>query len=123
MTPLGNPTHLLCMHQQSDYSVADEDDLIIDKPLDADNEPITHHLPTQTIECLTNEQSFKCKLLKILNDVNAPHYLFQLIMECALEAARLGYAFQSQSTRNAHIQYLKSWLNLPNLSLGQQIPT
>ena len=57
--------------QQSDYSVANEADLIIDKPLDADNEPITHHLPTQTIECRANEQYFECKLLKVLNIVRS----------------------------------------------------
>ena len=111
-------------HQEPDYSVADKDDLIMDEPLDVESKTIMHHLPTQTIECHTNEQYFECKLLKILNDINAPHYLFQSIMEWAQEASQPGYTFQpKQSTRKAHIQYLKSWLNLPDSSFPKQIPT
>ena len=78
----------------------------------------------QTIKCHTNKQYLECKLLKLLNDVNAPHYPFQSIMEWAQEASRSGYTFQpKQSTRTAHIQYLKSWLNLPESSYPKQIPT
>ena len=50
--------------------------------------------------------------------------LFQLIMEWAKEASWLGYTFQpKQSTYKAHIQYLKSWLNLPESLFSRQIPT
>ena len=105
-------------HQEPDGLLADEDALIMDKPTnvesEAESKTITHNLPMQTIECHTNKQCFECKLLKILNDVNAPHYLFQSIIEWAKEASWSGYKFQpKQSTRKAHIQYLKSWLNLP----------
>ena len=67
------------MFLSTEYSIADKDDVIIDKPPETDNEHIMHHEPTQTIECYTNEQYFK---------------LFQLIMEGAQEAAWLGYTFQ-----------------------------
>ena len=107
-------------HQEPDGFLADEDALMMDKPtnvgLEAESKTVTHNLPIQTIECHTNNQYFECKLLKILNDVNALHYLFQSIMEWAQEASQLGYTFQpKQSTHKAHIQYLKSWLNLPDI--------
>ena len=115
-------------HHEPDNLPADEDGLIMDESTtvhsEADSETNTHNLPIQTIECHTNEQYFECKLLKILNDVNAPHYLFKSIMDWAQEASRSGYTFQpKQSTRKAHIQYLKSWLNLPESSFPKQIPT
>ena len=68
----------------------------------------------QTVDCHTHEQYFACKLLKTLKNENAHHYLFQSIMEWVHDVAMAGYTFQpKQTTHKAHIQNLKSWLNLP----------
>ena len=50
----------------------------------------------QAVDCHTHEQYFGCKLLKILNDVNAPHYLFQFIMnwQCRLHISTKAYNMQ-----------------------------
>ena len=51
----------------------------------------------QTVDSHTNEQYFKCKLIKLLDEATAPHFLFQ-------EAVHNGYSFQpKQITQNAHI--------------------
>ena len=81
-------------HQEPDSFFAKEDALIMDEPTnvetEAESESITHNLPIQMIECHTNEQYFECKLLKILNDVNAQHYLFQSIMERGTRSFTVG---------------------------------
>ena len=70
----------------------------------------------QTIDSHTKEQYFECKLLKLFDEANAPHFLFQQIMEWAQEAAHNGYSFQpKQITQKAHIAQLKTWQNLSPL--------
>ena len=69
-----------------------------------------------TVDSHTNEQYFECKLLKLLDEANAPHFWFQQIMEWVQEAAHNGYNFQlKQITQKAHVAQLKTWLNLPPL--------
>ena len=86
-----------------------------------DNEDIGFVDKWQTVESHTNTQYFDCKLLQLLDEANAPHYLFQQIMEWAQEAAHNGYSFQpKQMTQKAHITRLKTWLNLSPSCYPQQ---
>ena len=53
------------------------------------------------------------KLLKLLNDTNAPHSLYQDVMNWASEAHEDGYQFQSgRTTRKAQVKHLEKWLGL-----------
>ena len=53
------------------------------------------------------------KLLKLLNDVNAPHSLYQNVMNWASEAKKDGYEFRSgRTTRAAQVKHLEKWLGL-----------
>ena len=61
----------------------------------------------------TAEQFTETKLLKILNDAVAPHFLYQDILSWAAEANRNQYAFRPQRLeRSAQVKYLEKWLHL-----------
>ena len=71
----------------------------------------------------TNEQFYDTKLLKLLSDANAPHFLYKDIVEWARKATDNGYKFDPErSSRNAQVKYLEKWLKLEN-SRPMQIPT
>jgi hypothetical protein len=61
----------------------------------------------------TAEQFTETKLLKILNDVGAPHFLYQDILSWALEAKRnKKYLFCPQRLeRSSQVEYLEKWLH------------
>ena len=71
----------------------------------------------------TTEQYHETKLLKILSDANAPHYLYKDIIEWGRAANGNNYHFHPQrSTRKAQVKYLETWLRCQK-SRPQQIPT
>ncbi len=71
----------------------------------------------------TTEQYHETKLLKILSDANAPHYLYKDIIEWGRAANGDNYHFYPQrSTRKAQVKYLETWLQCQK-SRPQQIPT
>ena len=71
----------------------------------------------------TSAQYHETKLLKILSDANAAHYLYKDITEWGRVAREDDYHFNpSRSTRNAQVKYLETWLHLQK-SRPQQIPT
>ncbi len=71
----------------------------------------------------TTEQYHETKLLKLLSDANAPHYLYKDIIEWGRAANGNNYHFNPQrSTRKAQVKYLETWLQCQK-SRPQQIPT
>ena len=73
--------------------------------------------------CFTSAQYHETKLLKILSDANAAHYLYKDITEWGRAARADNYNFNPpRSTRNAQVKYLETWLHLQK-SRPQQIPT
>jgi hypothetical protein len=71
----------------------------------------------------TTEQYHETKLLKILSDANASHYLYKEVMEWGSAARLDNYNFNpTRSSRNAQVKYLENWLQCQN-SRPKQIPT
>ena len=71
----------------------------------------------------TTKQYHETKLLKLLSDANAPHFLYQNITQWGRAAQRDRYDFHpSCSTRNAQIKSLEKWLHMQN-SRPRQLPT
>ena len=71
----------------------------------------------------TTEQYHETKLLKILSDANASHYLYKDVMEWGRAARHDNYNFNpTRSSRNAQVKYLETWLQCQH-SRPQQIPT
>jgi hypothetical protein len=61
----------------------------------------------------TVEQFTETKLLKILNDAAAPHFLYQNILNWASEAKRNKYSFcPTRLERSFQVKYLEKWLHL-----------
>ena len=68
-------------------------------------------------------QFYETKLLKLLNDANAPHFLYKEIVEWARAAHGNKYQFDpKRSSRNAQVKYLEKWLEMQK-SRPLQIPT
>jgi hypothetical protein len=71
----------------------------------------------------TTEQFHETKLLKLLSDANAPHYLYKEVMEWGRAAAHDNYNFNpTRTSRNAQVKYLEKWLQFQK-SCPQQVPT
>ena len=71
----------------------------------------------------TTEQYHETKLLKILSDANASHYLYKEVMDWGRAARHDNYNFNpTRSSRNAQVKYLEKWLQCQH-SRPQQIPT
>ncbi len=66
--------------------------------------------------CFTTEQYHDTKLLKILSDANALHYLYKEIIEWGCSAQCDNYDFKPQcSLPNAQVKYLaENWLQCQN---------
>jgi hypothetical protein len=61
----------------------------------------------------SNSQMAETKLLKILNDANTPHYLFQDIMNWTKESLSNQYDFQpTRIKRKSQMKHLEKWLQL-----------
>ena len=68
----------------------------------------------------TNDQLVETKLLKILNDANAPLYLFKEILDWVKAGQSFGYSFDhGHVTRTAHLRGLETML--PNEYAKPQI--
>ena len=126
--PPAQPATTLLQQEEILYDNASEslfDNVLSVEDVDANNN-LNTVLPEdkRTVDSHTNKQYFECKLLKLLDEANAPHFLFQQIMEWAQEAAHNGYSFQPKRiTRRAHITQLKNWLNLSPLCYPFQVMT
>jgi hypothetical protein len=71
----------------------------------------------------TTAQYHETKLLKILNDANAPHYLYKDIIEWARFARQQNYDFMpDRCSRSAHMKQLEKWLQCKK-ARPQEIPT
>jgi hypothetical protein len=65
----------------------------------------------------TTTQLVETKLVKLLNDSYAPHYLFKDLMDWMKDARSRGYEFGAvRSQRKSHISYLRGW----KISHGQR---
>ena len=71
----------------------------------------------------TKEQLIETQLLKCLNDVNAPHFLYKSSVDWAKKTYDQGYQFDStRTTRAAQIKHLEYQYKLHYLP-PMQIPT
>jgi hypothetical protein len=71
----------------------------------------------------TTKQYHETKLLKILSDANAPHYLYKEVMNWGSAAHLDNYHFNpTRSSSKAQVKYLEKWLQC-QYSRPQQIPT
>jgi hypothetical protein len=69
------------------------------------------------------EQYHKTKLLKILSNANAPHYLYKEVMNWGSATHLDNYHLNpTRSSRKAQVKYLEKWLQC-QYSRPQQIPT
>jgi len=65
----------------------------------------------------TNSQLAETRLLKLLNEAQAPHFLFGEIMEWLHFCQEVGYNFEpSTHQRSTLIGRLRRWLNLDDIS-------
>ena len=61
----------------------------------------------------TKAQYHETKLLKLLSDANAPHFLYKDILNWAQAAKRDNYDFiPERSSRNGQIKYLEKWMHM-----------
>jgi hypothetical protein len=59
----------------------------------------------------TTAQFHETKLLKLLNDANAPHYLYKKLINWGRAAEHDNYNFNpTRSSRNAQVKHLEKWL-------------
>ena len=82
--PLFQPGTSLIQHNNTlndNASISSFDDALFVEDLEA-NDNLNTVVPQdqRTVDSHTNEQYFECKLLKLLDEANAPHFLFQQIM-------------------------------------------
>ena len=62
----------------------------------------------------TSAQLHETKLLKILDDIQAPHFVYKQILHWAQKAYSDNYNFMPErKSRKAQINYLKNWTNFP----------
>ena len=67
-----------------------------------------HEAPNRLGIKYTTEQFTETKLLKILSDAAAPHFLYQDILSWAAEAKRNQYSFRPERLeRSAQVKYLE----------------
>ena len=82
-------------HAYDTTSISTFDNILFAEDIENNDNKDTNFVNNwRTVESHTNKQYFKCKLLKLLDEANAHHYLFQQIMEWAQEATHNGYSFQ-----------------------------
>ena len=61
----------------------------------------------------TSSQFAETKLLKIMDDANAPLYLYGQVMDWARIAMNDGYPFEpSRKKRKYQVEYIEKWMNL-----------
>jgi hypothetical protein len=71
----------------------------------------------------TTKQYHETKLLNIISNVNAPHYLYKEVMNWGSATRLDNYNFNpTRTSRNAQVKYLEKWLQC-QYSRPQQIPT
>jgi hypothetical protein len=74
-----------------------------------------HVIARQAGVAHTVDDHAEIKLLKILDDVNVPHYLFKDILDWSADAKACGYAFRpNRRSRPAHILNLEKRFSLRN---------
>ena len=72
----------------------------------------------------TTAQFHETKLLKLLNDAQAPHYLYEQILSWAEQAKLEKYSFAPQRKSRANqINHLKKWLGHDKVCDPEEVPT
>jgi hypothetical protein len=76
-----------------------------------------HPLETNSVTrygiSFTSSEYVETKLLKVLNDAHAPHFLYQDVLNWAREANALNYDFMPRRTsRKAQIKHIEKWQQL-----------
>ena len=88
----------------------------------SDEESEDDRKPAAVAITYTAAQYHETKLLRLLDDVQAPHYLYQQILEWAHEAKLDKYDFTPQrKTRSSQIEHLKKWLNYDKICQPEQV--
>lgn len=98
--------------QTNDSNIQDNPyhDYIYDQRTVYDNED-------ENIDCFvySNNSRVEVSLLKIINEIGAPHYAYKLLMDWAQDAYVTGYKFASLcSTYSQQIKKIEKWLSLSN---------
>ena len=88
----------------------------------SDEEVIDERKPAAVAISYTVAQYHETKLLDLLDDVQAPHYLYQQILEWAHAAKLDRYNFvPERRTRSSQIEHLKKWLNYDKICQPEQV--
>ena len=103
---------------EDDIVVQEDQDQNTDSSLSSSESVVMDSGPTPNQDhqqlVFTKAMVFETKLLKILDDIQAPHYVFQQIMDWSKEASLSKYNFKPQlKTRNAFINQLKRTIRFP----------
>ena len=108
-----------CIGNPWDTSDDDSDDSVDDQTevLNSVVEVALPPDPGTNLKChgvsFTNSDFIETKLLKILNDAHAPHFLYQDLLNWAKEAKQSNYDFlPKRSTRKAQILHIEKWQQL-----------
>ena len=71
----------------------------------------------------TTAQFHETKLLKLLSDANAPHFLYKKVIEWGRVAEHYKYNFNpARTSRTVQVKYLEKWLQMQK-SRPQHVPT
>ena len=100
----------------SNFATARHMDIQLEAATDNTLPIIDQQNTQQKKNCQLTGDVVELNLLKLVNDFNCDHSIFEGIMNWAKESARINYPFQtSRTTRSAQINYLESWLGLSYL--------
>ena len=81
-----------------------------DKP---DDNSLASKLVTPDGLCFTTPDFVETKLLKLMDDAHAPHFLYQDVLNWAKEAKEAGYEFRpKRTTRRAQIKHIEKLAGL-----------
>ncbi len=95
-----------CLDDSDTADEADNDNLSTDPS-------IPHEFVMAHGLCFTPSDYAETKLLKLLNDAHAPHFLYQDVLNWVKEAKQLQYDFCPQrTTRRAQIKYIEKLAQL-----------
>ena len=108
-----------------DHIIVDwEDTDELDESNSANNDSTNTNSATASTHSVSHTTALyhETKLLQILDRAQAPHYLFQEIMQWSQQAQLKHYTFMPEcKTRVAQINHLKKWLKFPKSCEPKQI--
>jgi hypothetical protein len=95
-------------------SVINEENTVVDEANTAVSD--AKHVPNSGTTdglCFTRSDHVKTKLLKLLDDAHAPHFLYKDVLNWAREANEMKYEFRpARTTRHAQINYIEKLAQL-----------